>query len=88
MHQQLVEKVIKEGDGDTKRVSQIEGEVFAVTANVNESNLELICFDVLTVLESASAGKSMLSSRSIPPLQLDCSLNHSFSCSSTTTKVC
>ena len=56
MHQRMVEKDVKEGDGDTKKVSHIEGEVFAVTADINESSLELICFDVLTVLESASSG--------------------------------
>eukprot|EP00956_Cyclotella_meneghiniana_P026624 scaffold58011_cov76-Cyclotella_meneghiniana.AAC.11 len=47
--------MVKEGDGETRRVPQLKGEVFAVTATVNDESLCLICFDVLTMLESASS---------------------------------
>ena len=57
LHQHMTEKMVKEGDGETRRVPQLKGEVFAVTATVNDESLCLICFDVLTVLESASSGK-------------------------------
>ncbi|EJK62315.1 hypothetical protein THAOC_17077 [Thalassiosira oceanica] len=55
MHQQLVEKVTKEGDGETKRTSQIQGELFALSAQASERDLSLVCFDVLTLIETASS---------------------------------
>lgn len=59
--QRMIEKeVVTEGDVDTKRIQQLEGEVFSVTAKVNDFSLELACFDVLTLVESASAGKKIL----------------------------
>jgi len=62
MRQQIVEKVVKEhGDyGETKRMSQLQSELFAVSAKSDEETLELVCYDVLTVSESASAGELML----------------------------
>ena len=55
MHQRIVEKVTKEGDGETKRRSQIQSELFALSAQTSESNLSLVCFDVLTLTETASS---------------------------------
>jgi hypothetical protein len=57
LHQHIIEKVVKEGDGETKRISQLEGEMFAVTAKINTDSLDLICYDVVTILESASSSK-------------------------------
>lgn len=53
----MIERIEMEGDGDTKRIQQIEGEVFSLTAKVNGDSLEFACFDVLTLVESASAGE-------------------------------
>jgi hypothetical protein len=61
LSQRMVEKVVKEGDGDIKRIPQLEGEVFALTAKINADQLELLCFDVLTILESASSGEQYMS---------------------------
>ena len=55
--QRIVEKLVTEGDGETKRISQIQGELFAVTAKINNDAIGLVCFDVLTVSESASSGE-------------------------------
>ena len=57
LHQRMTEKVVKEGDGDTRRVPQLKGEIFAVTAKVDDESLCLICYEVLTILELASSGK-------------------------------
>ena len=54
--QRIVERLEKEGDGGTK-VAQLQGELFAVSAKANEEALELVCFDVLTMTESASSGE-------------------------------
>lgn len=55
LHQRIVEKVTKEGDGETKRTSQIQGELFALSAQASERDLSLVCFDVLTLTETASS---------------------------------
>ena len=57
LRQRMVEKIVKEDDGEIKRVSQLERELFAVTAKFNDESLDLVCFDVLTLLESASSGE-------------------------------
>ena len=57
LRQRIVEKLTREGDGETKRTSQLEGELFAVSARVNDNSLALVCFDVLAVSESASSGE-------------------------------
>ena len=57
LQQRIVEKLMREGDGDLKRISQLQGELFAVSAKVNNEALELVCFDVLTMSESASSGE-------------------------------
>lgn len=60
LRQHIIEKLVKEGDGETKRVSQLEGELFAVSAKANNDTLDLVCFDVLMISESASSGESLL----------------------------
>ena len=55
LRQRIVEKLTKENDGETKRISLLEGELFAVSAKANTDTLDLICFDVLTISESASS---------------------------------
>ena len=57
LRQRIVEKLATEGDGETKRISQVQGELFAVTAKINNDAIGLVCFDVLTVSESASSGE-------------------------------
>ena len=61
----MVEKIFKEDDGENKRVSQLERELLAVTAEFNDKGLQLVCFDVLTILESSSSGEPCHSSVSI-----------------------
>ena len=56
LRQRIVEKLVKEGDGESKRVSQLQGEMFAMSAKVSNEAIEMVCFDVLTVSESASSG--------------------------------
>ncbi|KAL9189708.1 hypothetical protein ACHAXT_009383 [Thalassiosira profunda] len=60
MRQRMVEKVVKEGDGESKRIAQLRGELFALTARMNEEALAFVCFDVLTISESASSVPSRL----------------------------
>lgn len=60
IRQRLVEKLITEGDGETKRTSQLQGELFAVSATTNDASLDLVCFDVLTITDSASAGENTM----------------------------
>jgi hypothetical protein len=57
LRQRIVEKLVKEGDGESKRVSQLQGEIFAVSARVFNEAIEMVCFDVLTKSESASSGE-------------------------------
>jgi hypothetical protein len=57
LRQRIVEKLVTEGDGETKRISQIQGELFAVSAKISNDAIGLVCFDVLTVSESASSGE-------------------------------
>ncbi len=57
LHQRIVEKLVKDGDGETKRIAQLQRESLAVTAKTCDSALDLVCFDVLTVSESASCGE-------------------------------
>lgn len=57
IHQRIVEKRVKDGDGETKRIPQLQRESFAVTANTSDDALDLVCFDVLTVSESASSSE-------------------------------
>ena len=57
LRQRIVEKLTKEGDGETKRMSQLQGELFAVSAKANNDTLDLVCFDILTMSESASSGE-------------------------------
>jgi len=63
----IVEKVVKEGDGETKRISQLQGELFALSAKVTNDTLNLVCFDVLTISESASAIPTRLEIVEIDP---------------------
>ena len=67
LRQTIVEKVVKEGDGETKRISQLQGELFALTAKVTNDTLNLVCFDVLTISESASAIPTRLEIVEIDP---------------------
>jgi len=54
LRQRIVEKLVTEGDGETKRISQIQGELFAVTAKINNDAIGLVCFDTVpTRLEYA-----------------------------------
>lgn len=57
LRQRMVEKIVKEDDGEIKRVSLLEGELFAVTAKFSDESLDLVCYDVVTLLESASSGE-------------------------------
>ena len=57
LRQRIVEKLVKEGDDESKRVAQLQGEMFAVAANVSDEAIEMVCFDVMTVSESASSGE-------------------------------
>ncbi|KAL3796692.1 hypothetical protein HJC23_009992 [Cyclotella cryptica] len=75
LRQRMIEKVVKEDDGEIKRVSQLEGELFAVTAKFNDESLDLVCFDVLTVLESASSVAKRLKLASVIPKDLPDSIN-------------
>ena len=54
--QNIVEKIVKEGDGETKRTSHLQSELFAVSAQVTNDTMNLVCFDVLTSSDSASSG--------------------------------
>lgn len=67
LRQRIVEKLVKEGDGETKRVSQLQGELFALSAKVNEESLEFVCFDVLTMSESASSVPMRLKHAKVNP---------------------
>jgi len=67
LRQTIVEKVVKEGDGETKRISQLQGELFALSAKVTNDTLNLVCFDVLTISESASAIPTRLEIVEIEP---------------------
>jgi hypothetical protein len=49
--------LVKEGDGETKRISQLQGELLALTANITKDGIEMVCFDVLTLTDSASSSK-------------------------------
>ena len=60
MRQRIAEKLVKEGDGGTKRLSQLQGELFSVSARVNEESLNLVCFDILTLTQSASSGELLV----------------------------
>ncbi|KAL3821806.1 LOW QUALITY PROTEIN: hypothetical protein ACHAXA_003308 [Cyclostephanos tholiformis] len=55
LRQRIVENLVKEGDGESKRVSRLQGEMFAVSAKISNEAIEMVCFDVLTVSESASS---------------------------------
>jgi hypothetical protein len=57
LHQRIVEKLVKDGDGETKRIAQLQRESLAVSAKISDGALDLVCFDVLTVSESASCGE-------------------------------
>ncbi len=57
LRQRIVENLVKEGDGESKRVSRLQGEMFAVSAKISNEAIEMVCFDVLTVSESASSGE-------------------------------
>ena len=63
LRQRIVEKLAKEGDGETKRMSQLQGELFAVSAQASNDTLDMVCFDVLTMLESASSGEWYLAAQ-------------------------
>ncbi|KAL7483356.1 hypothetical protein ACHAW6_009007 [Cyclotella cf. meneghiniana] len=60
LRQRMVEKIVKEDDGEIKRVSLLEGELFAVTAKFSDESLDLVCYDVVTLLESASSGSAII----------------------------
>ncbi len=55
LRQKIVEKRVKEGDGETKTKSEMQSELFAVTAKATTASLELVCFDILTTTKSASS---------------------------------
>ncbi|KAL7532660.1 hypothetical protein ACHAXR_004767, partial [Thalassiosira sp. AJA248-18] len=67
LRQRIVEKLVKEGDGETKRLSQLQGELFAMSAKVNNETLDLVCFDVLTLSESASSVPTRLQYAKVDP---------------------
>ena len=67
LRQTIVEKVVKEGDGESKRISQLQGELFALSAKVTNDTLTLVCFDVLTISESASSIPTRLEIVEIEP---------------------
>jgi len=69
LRQRIVEKLTKEGDGETKRMSQLQGELFAVSAKANNDTLDLVCFDILTMSESASSVPTRLEYAKIDPLE-------------------
>lgn len=56
LRQNIVEKLVKEGDGETKRTSQLQSELFALSAQVTNDTMNLVCFDILTSSDSASSG--------------------------------
>jgi hypothetical protein len=59
LHQRIIEKLVKDGDGETRRVAQLQRESLAVTAKTSDDALDLVCFDVLTVAETASSGECL-----------------------------
>mmetsp|Transcript_28168 Transcript_28168/g.51488 ORF Transcript_28168/g.51488 Transcript_28168/m.51488 type:complete len:254 (-) Transcript_28168:270-1031(-) len=67
LRQRIVEKLTKEGDGETKRMSQLQGELFAVSAQASNDTLDMVCFDVLTILESASSVPTRLQYAKVDP---------------------
>ncbi|KAL3788547.1 hypothetical protein ACHAW5_009393 [Stephanodiscus triporus] len=71
LRQRIVEKLAKEGDGETKRLSQLQRELFAVSAKINNDAIELACFDVLTMSESASSIPKRLEYAEIDPRKAD-----------------
>jgi len=67
LRQNIVEKLTREGDGEMKRSSQLQGELFAVSAKSNNDQLDLVCFDVLTLTESASSVPTRLEYARVEP---------------------
>lgn len=65
LHQRIIEKLVKDGDGETRRVAQLQRESLAVTAKTSDDALDLVCFDVLTVAETASSGEYLASDTDI-----------------------
>ena len=55
LRQKIVEKRVKEGDGEMKTKSEMQSELFAVSAKATTASLELVCFDILTTTKSASS---------------------------------
>ena len=51
----IVEQRVKEGDGEMKTKSELQSELLALSANASIISLELVCFDVLTTMHSASS---------------------------------
>jgi len=69
LSQKIVEKRVKEGDGETKTKSELQSELFAVSAKANTETLELVCFDVLTTMKSASSVPMRMKYASIKQLE-------------------
>ena len=57
LRQSIVEQEVNEGGDEPKRVSCLQGELLAVTAKTSNESLDLVCYDVLTMVESAHSGK-------------------------------
>ena len=60
LSQRIVEQIAKATDGETKRIQHLEGEVFALTAKVNDDRIEMLCYDALTILDSPCSGKNKI----------------------------
>ena len=69
LRQKIVEKRVKEGDGEMKTKSEMQSELFAVSAKATIQSLELVCFDVLTTMKSASSVPMRLKYASINQLE-------------------
>ena len=60
---------MKEGDGEMKTKSELQSELFAVSAKASVKALELVCFDVLTTMKSASSHPMRMKYASIDQLE-------------------
>ena len=55
LRQKIVETRVKDDGGEMKIKSELQSELFAVSAKATTQSLELVCFDVLTTMKTASS---------------------------------
>lgn len=68
LRQNIVEKRVKEGDSERTK-SELESELFAVSAKASIEVLELVCFDVWTSMKSAHSPPMRIKYESINQLE-------------------